>query len=286
MSFDSINKLKELTTKHSEVLNNILTSLDTGLPTRLPTGLDTRLPTIKELEKFIIYKKYYPGDTSSQMENKTFYDNIITKLGTSANDTVFYLTNGAHVTLTSGHGGTNAAITTISPDFFNITDDTCIYSSKDKIEKTDLNNHINSQIIQSDFISNNNKYPGSTFYVRNHVRNIEGVYHIKGWNHNYINVEDNINYKRLVTAYYIAILDHFTNNIENKKDKMSILHLVQCPGHLFGAKEKTTEIFINTLYCYLIENRERLNKLNFRISVDYEYDNNFQYDYELYKSLK
>ncbi len=51
---------------------------------------------------------------------------------------------------------------------------------------------------------------------------------------------------------------------------MSILHLIQCPGDIFNAGDETRRIFKNTVYGYLYSNKERLNNLNFRISIDYK----------------
>lgn len=178
---------------------------------------------------------------------------------------------------------------------FNIENYDCIYSSRYKIEGSVLNNYIQDQKINNDKIAEADKYPGTTFYINNNVNvkfnneyNIGGVYHIKGWNHKLskpkYDVENNEDYKIVVTAYYIAIMDHFFKNIENKKDKMSILHLIQCPGFLFGGTKITGDIFINTVYGYLFENRDKLKDLKFKISMDYKPDKIFSYkDYQSYK---
>ena len=155
------------------------------------------------------------------------------------------------------------------------------------------------------------KYTGATFFVSReqdfkfHNFKVNGVYHLKGWHHTKISdhynrggetktitindtddtiysvndnifVEETIEYKKLVFAYYSAVLDHFFNIIKEKTN-YSILHLCQVPGAIYGGTDTTKNIFKNTIYGYLCKNKEYLQKLKFKISIDYD-DLNFTND--------
>ena len=294
MSIESINSIKvlrKLINNHHDKLNSILVKLNTDR-IRVKTSTRKISSTEAELKKFpfdkIIQNIFDINTDSSNMEKEDFYKKYITVLGNK--DIVFYLTNGANKALVSGGAGTNRAITNINTNFFNnLNKDNCIFPSEKYVQNTILNEE--AQNITKTNMLNNCKHPGSTYYVDipnfkyKSKYNIRGVYHINGWNHKISNVEDEKDYKRLVTAYYIAIMDHFFKFI--LKDKISILHLVQCPGEIFGGKEITAKIFKNTVYGYLFDNREKLKDLQFRISIDYETNEKFNYeDYKSYNDLK
>jgi endonuclease/exonuclease/phosphatase family metal-dependent hydrolase len=114
--------------------------------------------------------------------------------------------------------------------------------------------------------------------------NIQGVYHLKGWAFRqekyYVNdngtkllIEESIEYKKLVTAYYKAILDHFFEFVKNEKaGTMSILHLCQVPGEQFRATDITKNLFVYTIYIYIFSNRKQLEPMKdkFKISIDHD----------------
>jgi hypothetical protein len=288
---DLIQQLRKLITEHFTDLNQILVNQNTDL------DIEAELNKF-DFNNFIIKNKFKKDDNSTYMEKEAFYKKIIDNLGLTAENTVFYLTNGVNKKLEIGWGGTNNAITNINPNFItNLNKDHCILPTGFYIKSTLLND-VQQQIedtgkdLLPDCI-----YPGSTYYVDikdfklKGVYNIEGVYHINGWDHNKSkdveDVEDKMEYIHLVSVYYKAILDHFFNNIIDNTNKMSILHLVQCPGHEFKGTDKTTVIFINTVYGYLFENREKLKDLQFRISIDYELNKIFCIsDYNIYNDIK
>ena len=229
-------------------------------------------------EKYLLKNKFYTNNNSTHMEHKDFYKN----LGNSHNKNIhFYLTNGTNKGLYSGGKGTNKAITIINKDFFILDNKNNIFCP---IKFESLGNKEIQQIQQ---IHKENIYcinPGSVFYkkINNNIYkgyNIIGVYHINGWNHKLYNVEDKNAYKKLVSLYYIAILDHFFQNIYSKNN-FSILHLIQCPGFLFSGTEITTDIFINTVCGYLFLKKKQIGYSShyFKISIDYEGDYKINYN--------
>ena len=217
--------------------------------------------------------KFISNNNSTNMEKEDFYEMYFKTLEiNNKNNIVFYLTNGANKQLLPKQNGTNLAITNINHKFFDLKKNDCIFQSKTYVDENVLN--VKKQYITKEGMRNDCVYPGSIYFknIPNfkylNKYNIGGVYHINGWDHRILNVEKYPEYKRLVTAYYTAIMDDFFKKISN--DKMSILHLIQCPGDIFNAGDETTKIFINTVYKYLYSNKERLNNLNFRISIDYK----------------
>lgn len=226
----------------------------------------------KENDK-IILNKYILNDNSTNMGKQEFYEMYIKTLGISdQNNIVFYLTNGVNKKLEPKQHGTNLTITNINQEFFDLKNNDCIFRSKPYVDNNALN--VKNQYITKKGMYDDCIHPGS-IYFKNIPKfkylnkyNIGGVYHINGWDHRILNVEKDPEYERLVTAYYTAIMDDFFNKISN--DKMSILHLIQCPGDIFNAGDETRRIFKNTVYGYLYSNKERLNNLNFRISIDYK----------------
>ena len=240
-------------------------------------------------KKYLLKNKFYTNNNSTHMEHKDFYKN----LGNSHNKNVhFYLTNGTNKNLYSGGKGTNKAITIINKDFFIFDNENNIFCP---IKFKSLGTKKIQQIQQIQKENINCKNPGSVFYkeINNNIYkgyNIIGVYHINGWNHKLYNVEDKNDYKKLVSLYYIAILDHFFQNIYSEKN-FSILHLIQCPGFLFSGTEITTNIFINTVCGYLFKKKKQIGYSShyFKISIDYEGDykikyNDVKYLYDLIKN--
>jgi hypothetical protein len=256
---------------------------------------------IKELTTYnfpnVIQNKYTDNNSKSHMEDPIFYDNLLKKSGGQKNNTFFYLSNGANKELDESGGGTNAALAKINK-----------YNNQLNIGFFDVNNykpiyhigHLQDTFVFNDNLQNNNnttldnlikknnyseatKYTGATFYItypnfKFYGFNIDGVYHLKGWGFNreaksqltpYF-IENHENYKKLVTAYYIAILEHFFDNIKKNKNIISILHLCQVPGDNYEATRVTTNIFTNTIYGYIFYNRKKLDssKNKFRISID------------------
>jgi len=239
-------------------------------------------------QKYLIANKFRRVNDKNKknntyMETEEFYSNLtnLTNLTNNARDADFYLTNGTNIWLKADGGGTNAAITSINRDFFNINYMECIFNSNKIVDTTILDN--TKQHLQ--LLNTTCNKVGSTYYIEIlnnkylNKYNVIGVYHIKGWDHsdkylqNPVIVEDKDIYKTLVSSYYIAILDHFFNNITQKKNRLSILHLVQCPGAIYQATEITAEIFKNTVGGYLFIKRNEINNLNFKISIDYDFDN-------------
>lgn len=232
-------------------------------------------------EKYLLKNKFYTNNNSTHMEHKDFYTNLINNIKNSHNKHVhFYLTNGTNKNIYSGGKGTNKAITIINKDFFIINNENNIFCpNKFKSLGSDKIQQI--QQIQKENI--NCKNPGSVFYKEikdNKYKSYDiiGVYHINGWNHKLNNVEDKNDYKKLVSLYYIAILDHFFQNIYSEQ-KFSVLHLIQCPGFLFSGTEITTDIFINTVCGYLFLKKKQIgyNSHYFKISIDYEGDYKIKY---------
>jgi hypothetical protein len=237
-------------------------------------------------EKYLLKNKFEINNNNTHMEHKDFYKNLInnsfaTNTNNPHNKNInFYLTNGTNKGLYKGGKGTNKAITIINKDFFILDNKNNIFCP---IKFESLGNKEIQQIQQ---IHKENIYcinPGSVFYkeIKNNIfkgYNIQGVYHINGWNHKLLNVEDLDDYKKLVSLYYIAILDHFFQNIYSEK-KFSILHLIQCPGFLFSGTEITTDIFINTICGYLFLKKKQIgyNSDYFRISIDYDCDYKIKY---------
>ena len=240
-------------------------------------------------EKYLLKNKFYTNNNCTHMEHKDFYKN----LGNSQNKNIhFYLTNGTNKNLYSGGKGTNKAITIINKDFFIFDNENNIFCP---IKFKSLGTKKIQQIQQIQKENINCKNPGSVFYkeINNNIYkgyNIIGVYHINGWNHKLYNVEGLKDYKKLVSLYYIAILDHFFQNIYSKNN-FSILHLIQCPGFLFSGTEITTDIFINTVCGYLFLKKKQIGYSShyFKISIDYEGDykikyNDVKYLYDLIKN--
>ena len=197
-------------------------------------------------EKYLLKNKFNTNNNSTHMEHKDFYKNLKNNIKNSKNINVhFYLTNGTNKNLYSGGKGTNKAITIINKDFFILDNENNIFCPKFKSLGSDKIQQI--QQIQKENI--NCKNPGSVFYKEikdNKYKNYDiiGVYHINGWNHKLYNVEGLEDYKKLVSLYYIAILDHFFQYIYSEKN-FSILHLIQCPGFLvyqFISTDVTKEV--------------------------------------------
>jgi hypothetical protein len=176
-------------------------------------------------EKYLLKNKFYTNNNSTHMEHKDFYTNLINNIKNSHNKHVhFYLTNGTNKNLYSGGKGTNKAITIINKDFFILDNENNIFCP---IKFKSLGSDKIQQIQQIQKENINCKNPGSVFYkeIEDKKYNIIGVYHINGWNHKLYNIEGLEDYKKLVSLYYIAILDHFFQNIYSKQ-KFSILHLI------------------------------------------------------------
>jgi hypothetical protein len=216
-------------------------------------------------QKYLIANKFKTGDNKRDMITDQFYNNLTS----NPTNTDFYLTNGANKSLNKFGGGTTGAIAQINEEFFNLNNMKCIFNSNNLIK-----NNYSDQDLNLTISSCNNV--GSTYYIEikdNKYKNynVIGVYHINGWR-NPSNNENTDIYKTLVSSYYIVILDHFFNNIQ-KKNRLSILHLVQCPGAIYQATEITAEIFKNTVGGYLFIKRNEINNLNFKISIDYDFDN-------------
>ena len=230
-------------------------------------------------KKYLLKNKFYTNNNSTHMEHKDFYKNLRNNIRNSHNKNVhFYLTNGTNKNLYSGGKGTNKAITIINKDFFILDNENNIFCP---IKFKSLGSNKIQQIQKENI---NCKNPGSVFYkeINNNIYkgyNIIGVYHINGWNHKLNYVEDKNNYKKLVSLYYIAILDHFFQNIYSEKN-FSILHLIQCPGFLFSGTEITTDIFINTVCGYLFLKKKQIGYSSryFKISIDYEGDYKIKYN--------
>lgn len=229
-------------------------------------------------EKYLLKNKFYTNNNSTHMEHKDFYKN----LGNSQNKNIhFYLTNGTNKNLYSGGKGTNKAITIINKNFFILDNENNIFCP---IKFKSLGTKKIQQIQQIQKENINCKNPGSVFYkeINNNIYkgyNIIGVYHINGWNHKLYNIEGLKDYKKLVSLYYIAILDHFFQNIYSENN-FSILHLIQCPGFLFSGTEITTDIFINTVCGYLFLKKKQIGYSSryFKISIDYEGDYKINYN--------
>jgi hypothetical protein len=259
--------------------NNLITDLDNIIRkyfVELEPVLDKANPNLVDpILKNIIYNKYDSSNLNTNMVDEKFYQNLINNININNNNdnTFFYLTNGINKNLKEGGSGTNKAITYINKDFFNLKNNNVIFNSKN-IVKINLGRNDNQNIINNDILEDNT-YPGTVLF-KNIVNfkyknkyNIEGVFHINGWDHKIKNVEKEEGYKKLVQAYYTAIMNHFFNIIKYKTD-MSILHLIQCPGEIYKGTNITANILIETVKDYLINNKTELNRLNFRISIDYK----------------
>lgn len=242
-----------------------------------------------DFNKYLIKNKYDKNKNNTHMEKKDFYENLISNNFTTKNIN-FYLTNGTNKNLSDGGSGTNKAITDINENFFILDNENNIFcpNMSDMSDMSDMSNMPNitkekyneQQIIKKNIKCKN---AGAVFYkeIENNKYkdyNIIGVYHINGWNHKLFNVEKSDDYKKLVSLYYVAILDYFFKNIYDKKN-FSILHLIQCPGFLFSGTIITTKIFINTICGYLFLKKEELNYSSkyFKISLDYDGDFNIKY---------
>lgn len=259
--------------------NNLITDLDNIIQKyflELKPVLDKANPNLVDpILKNIIYNKYDSSNlnTNTNMTNEEFYQNLINNINNNNDNTFFYLTNGINKNLREGGSGTNKAITDINKDFFNLNNHNVIFNTKNIVE-INLGKNDNQNIINNDIVEDNT-YPGTVLF-KNIVNfkyknkyNIEGVYHINGWNHKIENVEKKPGYKKLVQAYYTAIMEHFFKIIQHRTD-MSILHLIQCPGEIYQGTNITANILIETVKDYLINNKPELNSLNFRISIDYK----------------
>jgi hypothetical protein len=144
------------------------------------------------------------------MITNQFYNNLTS----NPTETDFYLTNGANKSLNKIGGGTTDAIAQINEEFFNFNNMKCIFNSNNLIK----NNYSDQDLYLSISSCNN---VGSTYYIeikdnKYNNYNVIGVYHINGWR-NPLDKEKTEIYKQLVSSYYIAILDHFSDNITQKK---------------------------------------------------------------------
>jgi hypothetical protein len=286
---------------------------------------------IKELTTYnfpnVIQNKYRDANSNSHMEDTKFYENLLNLSGGQKNNTFFYLSNGANKELDESGEGTNAALSKINHKyiqynnnqlnigFFDVNKYKPIYHIghlntntfvfNDKLQNN--NNITLNNLINTNVFPHATKYTGATFYItfpnfKFYDFNIDGVYHLKGWGFNRVAesqltpniIENHENYKKLVTAYYIAILEHFFKNIKKNNDKnnISILHLCQVPGDQYGATLLTTNIFTNTIYGYIFHNRKKLDSSinKFRISIDDDKRNKLteeEYnDYLYYQDIK
>ena len=251
---------------------------------------------LKDYNSHIIFNKWYLNNKNTHMQEVDFYNYLKESEG-KQNETDFYLTNGINFKLEEGWDGTNKAITKINKNFFQVNKFKNIYNigHVKKIKSSILNPDGQKIVNDSTNITDNDKYPGSTFYIgisdlTNKEKNktfpelkqfnIMGIYHIKGWDHKKGNIENTEEYKKLVTAYYIAVLKHFLfDNNEINRMHMSILHLCQIPGDKFNATKDTLTIIKNKIYGYLFDNRKELQGKLFKISFDSnEPTNKFSYD--------
>lgn len=286
---NSITELKEIIDIHFNKLRNI------GEPKKKQEYEEKERKSVNNLKdfdfkKYLIKNRYNDKNNETKIEREEFYENLIKKIKSeySKKQIFFYLTNGANKDLKPKRSGSNKAITAINKDFFNWAKYKKIFCSE---EYTSLGNSEYQkkyqQITPKQFNCDN---AGSVFYIEikdkkheGYSHNIPGVYHINGWDHNSSSlneikdVEDKEDYKKLVSSYYIAILDHFFDKIYNTK-KFSILHLIQTPGKLYGGGPKTTKIFINTVCGYLFLKINKYDPNKFRISIDYEGNYNINYD--------
>lgn len=208
------------------------------------TCMDKKVSQIKPIK--IIKIKYSDNNNSTHMDKKEFY----LRHYEAGNIENFYLSNGCNKTFSSGGGGTNAAITKISPEFFNIKKINLIYNNN-----LDLIYNNNLDLIKKKIYSSEQQkmkfngkklnagsvlfsYYEHSFTGHNFKRsyNIQGVYHINAVDWTHIEYyEDMIDNTNIVKKYYIKIINHF---IENSLDN-SLLFLAQIPGFHFKGGQGT-----------------------------------------------
>lgn len=178
-------------------------------------------------------------------------------------------------------------ITNSNHHYFKLDKNECIYSSYNLLKNIEyINNYV---------------FPGSIYYKKilncNFLNyNIIGSYLLFNWKHynteNEVRIQEDL-YIKLISLYYIAILDHFFKIIKTKNNRYSILHLVQCHKELFEDIYQITDItnitditditnitniYIYTVYGYLYIKRKTLSNYKFMISIDNDFNNNIKYE--------
>jgi hypothetical protein len=231
----------------------------------------------EDYNEIIHFRKYNQTDPSTDISKQNFY-NL---------EGTYFLTNGANKSLSSGGGGTNAALTKIDENLFDSNNYEIIYEphKDNKLQKDPEWNKIN-MIINSDgqkTINTNSNFQnllaGSVIRVavpreddkiiktKTGDKSIKKVYHINGINWNNVSEEDKKDRKfiiPLVKAYYSAIIQDVVDT--NTRGEIKILHLAQIPGTLFGGGEETYEGMVAAIK----DNMDVINEGNMKVILDIE----------------